>query len=59
MTTYTRKIGRRGSGLWIRIPSAIVREMNLKAGGEIEIIGVGEHSFEFRCLPDSEGEKDE
>jgi hypothetical protein len=49
MTTYTRKIGQRGSGLWIRIPSAKVREMNLKVGGKVETVGAGENNFELRC----------
>jgi hypothetical protein len=59
MTTYTRKIGKRDSGLWIRIPSAIVREMKLKVGGEMEIIGVGESSFELRCATDGEFHRDQ
>jgi len=54
MTTYARKIGRRGSGLWIRIPAAIVRQMNLKVGGEAEVVSVGEHGFEVRCVSGSE-----
>jgi antitoxin component of MazEF toxin-antitoxin module len=54
MTTYTRKIGRRGSGLWIRIPAAIVRKMNLKVGDEAEIVKCESHGFELRCTTGGE-----
>ncbi len=45
------KIGMRGSGLSVRIPAAIVRELNLRPGDEAELASVGEHSFEIRRVP--------
>ena len=54
MTIFTRKIGRRGNGLWIRIRAAIVRQMNLKVRGEAEVVRVGDHGFELRCVSGSE-----
>ena len=54
MATFTRKICRRGNGLWIRIPSAIVREMKLKVGGEAEIVKCESHGFELRCTTGGE-----
>jgi antitoxin component of MazEF toxin-antitoxin module len=48
------KVGKRGNGLWVRIPAAVVRELNLKVGEEAEIIAVREHSFEVRRVPPSE-----
>jgi antitoxin MazE len=41
----TMKIGKRGSGLAIRIPSSVVKELNLNAGEEMEITVTGEHRF--------------
>ena len=34
--------------MWVRIPAAIVRELNLKVGEEAELVAVREHSFEVR-----------
>ncbi len=45
------KVGKRGNALWVRIPAAIVRELNLKAGEEAEIVAVRERSFEVRRVP--------
>jgi antitoxin component of MazEF toxin-antitoxin module len=45
------KVGKRGNALWVRIPVAIVRELNLKAGEEAEIVAVRERSFEVRRVP--------
>jgi antitoxin component of MazEF toxin-antitoxin module len=44
------KVGRRGNGLWVRIPAAIVRNLNIRPGDEAELIAIGEHSFEIRCV---------
>jgi antitoxin MazE len=40
------KIGRRGNDLAIRIPAAIVKELDLKSGEEMQITVTGEHQFE-------------
>jgi antitoxin component of MazEF toxin-antitoxin module len=45
------KIGKRGNGLWVRIPAKIVRELNLQSGDEAELVAVREHSFEIRRVP--------
>ena len=45
------KIGKRGNALWVRIPVAIVRELNLRPGEEAELVAIGEHSFEIRRVP--------
>jgi antitoxin component of MazEF toxin-antitoxin module len=47
MLTKTAKLRRRGSGLWITIPAAIVREQNLKPGDEAQFTQTGEHEFEL------------
>jgi antitoxin component of MazEF toxin-antitoxin module len=41
------KLRRRGNGLWITIPAAIVREQNLKPGDDAEFAQTGEHEFEL------------
>jgi antitoxin component of MazEF toxin-antitoxin module len=41
------KIGKRGSGLWFRIPAAIVRDLDLKPGDEAQFTQIGEHEFEL------------
>jgi antitoxin component of MazEF toxin-antitoxin module len=51
MPTKTVKIGRRGNGLRIRIPAAIVRGLNLQVGEEMELVAVRDHSFELRRAP--------
>jgi antitoxin component of MazEF toxin-antitoxin module len=48
--TYTRKIGKRGNALWVRIPAAIVRELNLKVGDEAETVAMREFSFEVKQM---------
>jgi antitoxin component of MazEF toxin-antitoxin module len=47
MLTKTVKLRKRGSGLWITIPAAIVREHNLKPGNEARLTQTGEHEFEL------------
>jgi antitoxin component of MazEF toxin-antitoxin module len=42
------KIGKRGNALWVRIPVPVVKELNLKAGEEAELVAIREHSFEIR-----------
>jgi antitoxin MazE len=46
MRKQAMKIGKRGNGLAIRIPAAIVNELNLKPGDEMQITVTGEHQFE-------------
>jgi antitoxin component of MazEF toxin-antitoxin module len=48
MLAKTMKIGKRGSGLWLRIPAAIARELNLQIGEKVELTAVRNHSFELR-----------
>ena len=45
------KIGKRGNGLWARIPAAIVRELEIGPGDEVEPVAVREHGFEVRRVP--------
>jgi antitoxin component of MazEF toxin-antitoxin module len=47
MLTKTVKLRRRGNGLWITIPAAIVREQYLKPGDEAQFTQTGEHEFEL------------
>ena len=47
------KIGKRGNGLWVRIPAAIVRELHIKPGDGAEVVAIREHSFEVRRVPRS------
>ena len=47
MLTKAVKLRRRGNGLWITIPAAIVRERNLKPGDEAQFTQIGEHEFEL------------
>ncbi len=46
MFTKTVKVGRRGRGLWFRIPAAIARERNLRAGDEVQFTQIGANEFE-------------
>lgn len=41
--TKTVKIGKRGNGLWFRIPAEIVRARNIKPGDEVEFAQIGEN----------------
>ncbi|MGD0293544.1 MAG: AbrB/MazE/SpoVT family DNA-binding domain-containing protein [Terracidiphilus sp.] len=50
MLTKTVKLRKRGNGLWITIPAAIVREHNLKPGDEAKFTQTGEHEFELSRL---------
>jgi antitoxin component of MazEF toxin-antitoxin module len=52
------KIGKRGNGLSIRIPAAIVKELSLKPGEEMQITVTGEHQFEVRRMAEPESEED-
>jgi antitoxin component of MazEF toxin-antitoxin module len=47
MATKIVKLRKRGNGLWITIPAAIVKERNLKPGDEAQITQTGEHEFEL------------
>jgi antitoxin component of MazEF toxin-antitoxin module len=47
MATKTVKLRKRGNGLWITIPAAIVRERNLKPGDEAQFTQTGEHEVEL------------
>ncbi len=47
MATKTVKLRKRGNGLWITIPAAIVRERNLKPGDEAQFAQIGEQEFEL------------
>ena len=53
------KIGKSGVGLAIRIPAAIVKEMNLKPGDEMQIVATGGQRFEVCKMeePVSEAEQ--
>jgi antitoxin component of MazEF toxin-antitoxin module len=41
------KLRKRGNGLWITIPAAIVRKRNLKPGDEAQFAQIGEQEFEL------------
>jgi antitoxin component of MazEF toxin-antitoxin module len=45
MLTKTVKIRKRGNGLWITIPAAIVKALDLKPGQNAEFTVTGEHEF--------------
>ena len=45
------KIGKRGGGLLVRIPAAIVRELKMRPGDEAELVAIGERSFEIWRVP--------
>ena len=47
MLTKTVKIRKRGNGLWITIPAAIVKARNLKPGDEAQFTQTGENEFEL------------
>jgi antitoxin component of MazEF toxin-antitoxin module len=55
MLTKTVKIGKRGNGLWFRIPAAIVRERDLKPGDEAQFTQIGEHEFELNRVGSQSG----
>ncbi len=50
MLEKTLKLRKRGKGLWITIPAAIVRERNLKPGDEALFTQTGENEFELSCV---------
>jgi antitoxin MazE len=45
------RVSKRGSSLAVRIPAALVKELELKAGDEIELVTVGERDFVIRRKP--------
>ena len=47
MPKNTLKLRKRGHGLWITIPAAIVRKRNLKPGDEAQFTQTGEYKFEL------------
>ena len=51
------KIGRRGKDAAVRIPATVVRELDLAAGDEIELLPLGDSQFGVRrVLPDDDEE---
>jgi antitoxin component of MazEF toxin-antitoxin module len=55
MLTKTLKLRKRGNGLWITIPAAIVRERNLKPGDEAQFTQTGEHELELSLVCNQTG----
>jgi len=47
MATKKLKLRKRGNGLWITIPAAIVKGLNLKPGDEAKFAQTGEREFEL------------
>jgi antitoxin component of MazEF toxin-antitoxin module len=45
--TKTAKIGKRGNGLWFRVPAVIVKQRNLKPGDEVLLTRIGEGEFKL------------
>jgi AbrB family looped-hinge helix DNA binding protein len=52
------KIGKRGTGLAIRIPAAIAKKLNLKPGDEMQITVTGGQKFEVCKMEKPESEAD-
>jgi antitoxin component of MazEF toxin-antitoxin module len=51
MTSNTVKLRKRGNGLWITIPAAIVKKMNLRLGEEVQLTAIWEDGFELTRIP--------